>query len=478
MNPFSFGAGRACLAAALCAGLVAACDQGAAYKPGDAGADTKKEVGGEAPPSTDGTGQDTPADVPQSNEDVMPDAPGSTADTSPEVNGDTAPDATGDTSPDGPGSDHGAATDAACDSGTGGNPCVNRTLGQKCTMSTECASGACADGVCCTSSCATTCYSCLNVDTGKGDGTCALVVANTAHGNDCAATASTTCGTTGKCDGAGACLKWPGGTLCGPPQTCPAGAPSGTLSGGCNGSGACNAGATMPCGLYLCNGTTNTCRTTCTVDADCAANYFCIGSTCKKKPDGTICGGNAECASGTCGGRCCPSGTSCNCPQPSASNLLTNPGFDTTLSGWTTTVQAGGSSSIRTDPTDATSCPWSLSMYAYHWETEDNPTMSQCVPVVATKTYNFGGSMQTVNCINAWCDLHWYNGSSCGGVETGSTSEFTWNGSPWFTQNVGPISPPADAVSAKVVCANSPGYSADCWTNWDNLYLSAAPAQY
>jgi hypothetical protein len=222
------------------------------------------------------------------------------------------------------------------------------------------------------------------------------------------------------------------------------------------------------------------CRTTCAGDGDCVANEFCIGGTCKKKPDGQVCTSNADCASANCAGRCCTTGTTCSCPQPSASNLLANPGFDTDYNGWTATA-ASGSSAIRMDPMDATMCPWSQSVYIYHFQFDTAPTISQCVPVSAAKTYNFGGSIYNNTCVNAWCDLYWYNGNNCGGVTTGSYSEFTTPGPTFQPTNVGPISPPADAVSAKVVCQSSPppgGGSADCWSWFDMMYLSPAPAMY
>jgi hypothetical protein len=360
------------------------------------------------------------------------------------------------------------------------NVCVGRTLGSTCSAGTECASGACAEGVCCTTACTGKCTSCLKANTGQNDGTCAAVTANTAHGSDCSIQAASTCGTTGKCDGAGACVKWPATTVC-LAQSCPQDSSTQTAASTCNGAGTCVAGGGTPCSFYQCNSATAICRTTCSTSADCSSGYFCNAGTCAKKPNGFVCGAASECLSGNCGGRCCPAGTTCNCPQPSASNLLANPGFDTNLSGWTLTTPASGSSGpARWDMSDVNSCPYSGSMYIYHFGFDESATFSQCVPISAAKTYNFGGAINDTNCVNVWCDLRFYNGGNCGGVEVtdGSPPEFTWTGPVWGPSNVGPVTPPSDAVSAKVVCQSSPPYSPDCWSSWDSLYLSPSPATY
>ena len=49
----------------------------------------------------------------------------------------------------------------------------------------------------------------------------------------------------------------------------------------------------------MCGGT-GTCSTGCATAADCAADYSCIGGTCKKKSGAAACTTGAECATGTC----------------------------------------------------------------------------------------------------------------------------------------------------------------------------------
>jgi len=64
------------------------------------------------------------------------------------------------------------------------------------------------------------------------------------------------------------------------------------------------AGTAVACSPFTCG--TNACRTTCSGDADCAAGFVCVGSTCQRKPNGRTCAAGSECASGNCvQGVCC-----------------------------------------------------------------------------------------------------------------------------------------------------------------------------
>ncbi len=109
-------------------------------------------------------------------------------------------------------------------------------LGASCTASTDCSSGFCADGVCCNQACTGACEACAASKTGKSDGACAPVTANTDPDNDC-------------------------------PATCTDGA----LSSMCDGHGAC---AVTSCGGYQCDGAT-ACLSTCTESSDCTDDYHC-----------------------------------------------------------------------------------------------------------------------------------------------------------------------------------------------------------
>ena len=93
---------------------------------------------------------------------------------------------------------------------------------------------------------------------------------------ECDASAATTCGNDGSCDGAGACRKHVAGTVC-LAAGC-SGAALNTAST-CNGTGTCNAGTTTSCGAYQCDAAGVACRTACSADADCNAG-FCSATAC------------------------------------------------------------------------------------------------------------------------------------------------------------------------------------------------------
>lgn len=183
------------------------------------------------------------------------------------------------------------AADAAGDAVDAGAP-----KGTACTTGATCASGSCVDGVCCDATCDSPCLACVAAKTIVGvDGACAPVKAGVADPRGaCVATAASTCGQDGRCDGAGGCSYHPAGT------TCPGGA--------CDGAGACaaaDAGAdaadaftpvdpgktpVVPAGL----------ATVCKTDGECASGH-CVEGVCCDKP----CTGSCEsCVLPSSPGRC------------------------------------------------------------------------------------------------------------------------------------------------------------------------------
>jgi hypothetical protein len=88
---------------------------------------------------------------------------------------------------------------AACDSGAGGR---------------DCGSGHCSDGFCCDSACGGSCQGCSLARTGVASGICAPLPAGQDPDDECDAEASSICGNDGSCDGAGACRRYPDGTIC------------------------------------------------------------------------------------------------------------------------------------------------------------------------------------------------------------------------------------------------------------------------
>ena len=116
--------------------------------------------------------------------------------------------------------------------------------GTACSTGNACRSGLCVDGVCCESACAGSCESCLDAETGAGDGVCAPVTAGTDPGGDCADDGSPACTQNGLCDGAGACQMYPSASGC-TPEPCAAG--SDCASGVCADGICCDTDCSSPC---------------------------------------------------------------------------------------------------------------------------------------------------------------------------------------------------------------------------------------
>jgi len=162
-----------------------------------------------------------------------------------------------------------------------GNHCVAsacvpvETNGTMCTVGGDCSSGNCVDGVCCDTACNSTCQTC---NATGSVGTCKFADPGTNPRNDCSASAASSCGNDGTCDGAGACRKWVAGTVCLAASCSTAQLHAAST---CNGTGTCNAGATTSCGAYQCAG--NACGTSCANDAACNSG-FCSAAACYTSP--------------------------------------------------------------------------------------------------------------------------------------------------------------------------------------------------
>jgi hypothetical protein len=193
----------------------------------------------------------------------------------------------------------------------GGSACVNGSCGRKplgapCTTGTDCNSSSCVDGVCCdTTDCTGPCRTC---NLPGAEGSCRNLLAGAEPRTaGCAMEAPSTCGRTGKCDGAGACQLYPAGSFC-QARTCTGSTEAGAAS--CTGTGACIPGTTRSCGIYACSG--DTCAVSCTTDAHCTTGYYCGGrNMCRiRQANGEVCTESRECASGFCVlGRCCATAT-------------------------------------------------------------------------------------------------------------------------------------------------------------------------
>ncbi|MCB9788163.1 MAG: lamin tail domain-containing protein [Deltaproteobacteria bacterium] len=206
----------------------------------------------------------------------------------------------------------------ACDGNPNGGSCTFPTAGSDCGTCKTCnGNGACISAPANTNPNS----SCAGCQTCNGTGACKNVPFGTDFHDDCAATAQTSCGLDGQCDGNGACDYW-GTSAVVTPASCTAGVL--TLADYCDGAGSVADGGTQSCTPYICASGT-ACGTTCSSHAQCATGYFCdfndldgdgrTNDCVAKRLDGQQCnlGAPFECANGTCnnGGICCAGGGDC-----------------------------------------------------------------------------------------------------------------------------------------------------------------------
>jgi hypothetical protein len=88
----------------------------------------------------------------------------------------------------------------------------------------------------------------------------------------CTDQGASSCGTNGKCDGAGQCQSYAPGTVCSA-ASCPIGSSVLAHQGACSATGTCDA-LSSTCVPYLC-GPSNACGFSCMSDADCAPPAHC-----------------------------------------------------------------------------------------------------------------------------------------------------------------------------------------------------------
>jgi hypothetical protein len=196
---------------------------------------------------------------------------------------------------------------ATCSNGS----CGLKDPGRTCSSGTECKSGFCTQGVCCTTNCNGTCKSC-NASAATA-GTCTNVAAG---GMDpqatCKDTGAASCGTTGVCDGAGACARYPAGTVCMSPSCANSSTQNNART--CDATGKCQAATTTPCAPYACSGIG--CNTACSSDADCLAGNHCNANVCGLNHQGQSCNATTDCLSGlTCVDSVCCASPSCGTCQ-------------------------------------------------------------------------------------------------------------------------------------------------------------------
>ena len=189
-----------------------------------------------------------------------------------------------------------------------GGSCGKVGNGIPCRNAAQCQSGFCVDGVCCNAPCSEQCMAC---DVAGAVGTCSQVPAGSPRGSRPACGgAGTACG--GQCTAASAtACTYPAAETSCRSASCTNGATSAsqTTAASCDGRGACGAGVTSGCGIYMC-GAAGACATGCAGDFDCVGGYICQGGVCTARGmTAAPCTATAQCAAGlTCkDGVCCES---------------------------------------------------------------------------------------------------------------------------------------------------------------------------
>jgi hypothetical protein len=360
----------------------------------------------------------------------------------------------------------GGTTEATGGTGTGGVPPAPAQPGAACDNDAKCESGVCFDGVCCEEACSGTCYGCTRMRTNQPNGVCAPVIAGTDPYDSCAKS-NDACGLDGICVGAGACRYPSTSTVCAA-ASCVNG--QATAASQCSGDGDCVAPAATSCGDYACNGSSS-CRTNCSSNSHCSSTTYCKGSSCvDKEGAGVVCSAAAECESGTCSGRCCASGTPCNCPQPSAGNLIKNPGFDKDLSNWNFSTAHAWQQVDASQPGATAQCPYSGSLAV---KTTSVP-FSQCVNVQKNTFYNFGVRIRLQgDATTAQCNVALWSQTNCSGQNSLVQSVEVTTVSNTFSGDLSKGLNSGTYLSVEIYCFTLAAGTAV--GSFDRFYLSAAP---
>ncbi|HXJ23079.1 MAG TPA: cellulose binding domain-containing protein [Polyangia bacterium] len=281
-----------------------------------------------------------------------------------------------------------------------GGSCAKKSTGATCSADSDCGTGHCAQGVCCKTACTGDCMSCALAG---NNGTCSPIPADQDPFDQCDDQGSVRpCGTTGVCDGKGACAFYPAGTTCGSPSCTGS---TLTQARTCDGAGTCRPATTAKCDPFTC--ASMACKATCSGDSDCVSPNVCNNGSCGKLPPGAACTAAASCVSGFCAqGVCCDTACTGTC-------------LSCALSGTTGTCSPVGAGLAPTPTTQCTMTAKSGCLTdgfcdgAGHCR--DWPSGTQCAPAACTgqvftpaATCDGGGTCKTVtpgNCPgNLLCD--------------------------------------------------------------------------
>jgi hypothetical protein len=346
--------------------------------------------------------------------------------------------------------------------------------------SRSCSPYACADGTSCATGCST------------GQDTCggsSCVPLNTdAHCGSC----SNNCTTSSKhCSGDNACVQCTGDSHC-----------SGTTSKcktSTNSCVQCIDNTTCSGSTPVCNTSTNTC-VGCLVSGDCpAAKPVCSGSTCVQcVGDGNCSGSNPKCYNSTCvqctssgdctasygaGSTCNTSSHTCRCRQPSSGNILANPGFETSFSGWSSNDHCGTGCPLPLENWDSAndndSCPNSGSVRMTYYGFAFG-AVAQCVSATSG-AYRFGYRFKQASLDSGdavLCTVSAYSGTGCDTTTDPLTSMDYYSGSAsgsWANPSLSTtFVAPAGTGSIWVNCHSSS--LNDVWV--DQVYLNVSNGTY
>ncbi|MCS6900926.1 MAG: kelch repeat-containing protein [Myxococcales bacterium] len=169
-------------------------------------------------------------------------------------------------------------------------------LGESCTKDEQCdgKGNVCAEGVCCNDAACknASCRSCLSVNTGVSDGTCAPVQYGMDPRDFCLNELNEKpCGQTGVCNGGGACEVVAFNAPCAP-SSCTDQVQTDFL---CNGSGNCVERTTTCPGNLVCDASGSKCKSGCDGDSDCADGFAC---NTKERTCSTRCEDKRDCKPG------------------------------------------------------------------------------------------------------------------------------------------------------------------------------------
>jgi hypothetical protein len=173
-----------------------------------------------------------------------------------------------------------------------------------------------------------------------------------------------------------------------------------------------------------------------------------------------------------------PEGSAPLCLTKSAGNILTNPGFDTNVTGWTDFDPAAIASSWS--PLDATGCATSGSLAVENIDDAGiNSGVLQCVAAVAGTTYDFGVSIYLPSNSQVFFDVTWNSDASCM-TEVGAEQQLAADTTildAWQSLS-GTAVAPAGTQSAQVYFQIVQGQGSGFTPLFDDAYLTPSPGAF